>query len=134
MLRKILSVVTGLIASGIVVGIVEMVGEAVFPPAEGYDPQNPDLSLVPTMAMVMIGIAWLVGPAVGGFVATRLGRAFTPVLALIVGGLFLAADVTMLVMISSPVWLWIVGIVAPVLGAYVGFLGGRADHPEATED
>jgi len=129
-LRKILAVLTGLILSGLVVAIVEMVGMEVFPPGEGFDPEAPDLALVPTMAIVMVGLAWFLGPLSGGLAATRIGQASKPALAMIIGGMFLLADVANLVMIESPSWLWAVGVLAPVLGAYIGYRLGRAD-PDA---
>jgi len=129
-LRKILAVLTALILSGLVVAIVEMVGMEIFPPADGFDPEAPDLALVPTMAMVTVGLAWFLGPLTGGLTATRIAQASNPSLAIIVGGLFLLADIANLLMIESPTWLWAVGIVAPVLGAYLGYRLGRAD-PDA---
>lgn len=128
--RNILSVVTGVIAAGVVVAVVEGLGQWIWPPGEGFDPANPDMSLVPTMTVVMVGAAWFLGPTVGGLMASRIARTSRPTLALVVGALFMAADIAILMLIPSPAWLWVVGIAAPIAGAYLGYLGGRVDRED----
>jgi hypothetical protein len=126
-LRKILAVLTGLILAGVAVGVTETIGMELFPPAEGFNPSDPDLSLVPTMAVVSVAIAWLFGPTLGALAATRIAQTADPKPAAVIGVLFLTADVANLVMIPSPAWLWVVGIAAPLLGAALGFRLGRVD-------
>lgn len=119
--RRILGVVLGLVAAGLVVMIVETLGMSLFPLPESFDPSNPDLSLVPTAGIAMVGLAWVLGPLVGGFVATLVARPPRPMPALVVGTFFLAADIANLVAITSPTWMWVLGIAAPLPCAWVGF-------------
>lgn len=127
--RQILGVVVGLLAAGVVVMLVEALGHAAFPPAAGFDPAAPDLSLVPLGAIASIAVAWTLGPLVGGLVATLVGKPAGPVPALVVGLFFLAADVANLLMIPSPAWMWVVGIVAPLPSAWLGFALARRRRP-----
>ncbi len=124
--RKIGGVILGLLAAGVVVLLIETIGQSAFPPPAGFDPSAPDLSLVPLPAVVSVAVAWVLGPLVGGLVATLVGRPAGPSPALVVGAFFLAADVANLLMIPSPTWLWVVGLLAPLPAAWLGFaLAGR---------
>jgi hypothetical protein len=118
---------TGLIVAGVVVGVIETVGMYLFPPADGFDPSNPDVGLLPTMAVVSVALAWLVGPTLGALTATRIAQTTDRWPATVIGVLFLAADVANLLVIPSPAWLWAVGIAAPLLGAALGYVLGRVD-------
>jgi hypothetical protein len=129
--RKIAGVVVGLIAAGLVVWLVESVGQSAFPPPAGFDPQAPDLALVPFGTILSVAVAWVLGPLVGGLVATLVGRPAGPIPALVVGVFFFAADVANLAMIPSPWWLWVVGLLAPLPAAWLGFAWARRRRPPA---
>lgn len=126
MARRILGTLLGIFVAGLVVMVIEGLGSSAFPPDPGFDPAAPDLSLVPMGAIAMVALAWVLGPIAGGLVANLVGRPPGPVPALIIGGLFLAADVANLLMIQSPPWLWVVGLVAPLPGAWGGFAAARS--------
>jgi hypothetical protein len=123
--RQIIGVLVGLVTAGVVVMLVEVLGGSMFPPAAGFDPAAPDLSLVPAGAIAAVAVAWALGPLVGGLMATLVGKASGPVPAFVVGLFFLAADIANLVMITSPAWLWVVGLVAPLPSAWLGFALAR---------
>lgn len=123
--RKIGGVVLGLVAAGLVVMLVESLGQSAFPPPAGFDPEAPDLSLVPLPAILSVALAWVLGPLTGGLVATLVGKPAGPVPALVVGAFFLAADVANLILIPSPRWLWVVGLLAPLPAAWLGFAWAR---------
>ncbi len=130
--RKIGGVVVGLLVAFIVVLLIEAFGHSAFPPGPGFDPAAPDLELVPLNALLAVATAWLVGPLVGGFMSTRVAKSSGPVPALVVGLFFLVADVANLIMIPSPTWLWVVGLVAPLPSAWIGFaLARRGAAPVA---
>lgn len=129
--RKIGGVVLGLLAAGIVVMLVETAGQTAFPPPEGFDPNAPDLSLVPLPAVVSVALAWVLGPLVGGLVTTLVGKPKGPIPTLVVGAFFLAADVANLLMIPSPAWLWAVGLLAPLPAAWLGFAWARRRRPRS---
>jgi hypothetical protein len=127
--RKIGGVVVGLLAAGLAVWLVESLGQRAFPPAARFDPAAPDLALVPLPALLSVALAWVLGPLLGGFVATRVGAPVGPLPALVVGMFFFAADVANLFMIASPAWLWAVGLLAPLPAAWLGFALARRRRP-----
>jgi len=127
--RKIGAVVLGLLAAGLVVMVVETVGQSAFPPLPGFEPSAPDLSLVPLPAILSLGLAWMLGPLTGGFVATLVGKPAGPMLAFVVGVFFLTADIANLLLIPSPTWLWTVGLLAPLPAAWLGFAWARSRRP-----
>jgi hypothetical protein len=115
--RQIVGVVVGLVAAGVAVMLIEAMA--------GFDPAAPDLSLVRVEAVASIAVAWILGPLIGGLVATVVGMPAGPVLAFIVGFFLLVADIANLLMIPSPAWLWVVGILAPLPSAWLGFVLAR---------
>ncbi|MBT8401714.1 MAG: hypothetical protein KJO98_14645 [Rhodothermia bacterium] len=126
--RSILAVVAGLIVGGLIVAGVEYIGHLIYPPPEGLDLTDPEAirefaSAAPTSARLAVLLAWFLGPLGGAWVAARLAKRSPMTHALVVGAFFLIGDVVNLVTIPSPVWMWIGGLVAPPLAAYVA---GRA--------
>lgn len=111
----------GMVASAVLVMIVQAVGSSLFPLPEGFDPMAPDPLRLPFAVVAVVAVAWSLGPLLGGLVSTLVAGSSSPVPAFIVGILLLAADVANLVAIPSPVWLWVVGVVAPLPFAWLGF-------------
>lgn len=125
--RSILAVVAGLIVGGLIVAGIEYIGHIIYPPPEGLDLTDPEAirefaSAAPTSARLVVLLAWFLGPFGGGWLAARLAPRSPMPHALIVGAFFLVGDVVNLITIPSPVWMWIGGLVAPPLAAY---LAGR---------
>jgi hypothetical protein len=127
--RQIGGAVVGLLAAGLVVWLVESAGHQGFPPAPGFDPRAPDLALVPLPALLSIALAWTLGPLIGGFVTTWVGKPAGPLPAMVVGLFFFAADVANLFMFGAPAWLWVVGLLAPLPAAWLGFAWARRHRP-----
>ncbi|MDX1429649.1 MAG: hypothetical protein R3282_05140 [Rhodothermales bacterium] len=122
--RSILAVIAGLIVGGLIVAGVEYIAQIVYPPPEGLD--MTDMEAVrefaagaPASARLIVLLAWFLGPFGGAWVAAHLARRSPMTHALVVGVFFLVADTINLVTIPSPIWMWIGGFVAPVLGAYL---------------
>jgi hypothetical protein len=131
MLRIVLGIVAGAIAGSIVVGLVETLGMMLFPSPPGLDFSSPEAARasaaqIPPGSVASIGVAWGLGALVGGFVAARIAqRAWA---AWVIAALLIAASLINLVMIPSPIWLWIGGIGAIIVG---GWLAGRFGPPKA---
>lgn len=131
--RSILAVVAGLIVGGLIVAGIEYLGHIIYPPPDGLDLTNPEAirefaSAAPTSARLVVLLAWFLGPFGGGWLAARLATRSPMTHALIVGAFFLIGDLVNLITIPSPVWMWIGGLVAPPLAAY---LAGRAAGSQA---
>lgn len=107
-------VVIGVLAGGLVVFLVEGFGHRLFGIA---DPD--DLSSVTTPMFVSVLIAWVLGSAVAGAVATRWSDARTPLPGAIAGAVLLAGAVSNLFVIPHPVWMAVGAVVLMPLAAYV---------------
>ena len=115
--RKILSVIAGVVAGGIVVGLVEALGHTAFPIREGVDFQQLKPGDIPIPAMVAVLVAWALGSLVGGWVAARKAG-MAP--ALSVGAILMAAGIVNMVTIPSPLWFWVGGLAVFLPFAYLG--------------
>jgi hypothetical protein len=106
-----------------VVGGVEYGGMALFPTPPELDFSTPEaarasVAQVPAGAVAAVGAAWGVGALVGGFTAARITRREWA--AWIVAALLLAGALYNLIAIPSPIWPWVGGPAAIVIGAWVG--------------
>src|SRR5262245_24164429 len=125
MWRSILAIIVGIIVGGIVVAIIEIPGNRLHPLPTGTDMSDwnairSHAGKAPLAAMVGVAIAWTVGPLVGACVAAFIaGRSFL-VHGMIVGLIFLLLDLMMISSLPHPLWLTIVGIVAPLISSYIG--------------
>jgi hypothetical protein len=123
MLRSILGIVAGFVVGAVVVGLIEAAGLLFHPLPPGIDLSDnkalrEHLAKAPPIAMVPVGIAWFVGPLVGSWLAAIIAGRGGPALA--IGVLFLAADITNLISFPHPLWLVIVGFLAPLAAAWMG--------------
>lgn len=125
MVRNLVAVVTGIIAGGIVVAIVEGLGHAFFPPPPGLDVTNPEslakaMDQIPFGAKLVVLAAWALGSLTGGFMAAKLGGSRNLLLALLVGGVLLAGGAYTLVTIPHPLWMAALGLIVPLPAAWLG--------------
>ena len=114
-LRKILAVLVAMIATGIVVGLVQQIGHKMYPLPAGTNPQNPDdiakyVENAPFMAIFFVIISYAAGALTGGFVSTLIAPDRKKIYAIIIGIIFLITSIYMMVTIPSPIWFWICGI------------------------
>lgn len=114
-LRKILAVLVAMIATGIVVGLVQHIGHKMYPLPAGTNPQNPDdiakyVENAPFMAIFFVIISYAAGALTGGFVSTLIAPDRKKIYAIIIGIIFLITSIYMMVTIPSPIWFWICGI------------------------
>ncbi len=123
--RSILAVIAGLVVGGLLVAGVEYMSQMIYPPPPGLDLTDTEAVRefamgAPDSARMVILLAWFVGPFGGGWLAARLAPRLPMTHAIIVGAFFVAADLINLVTIPSPVWMWVGGLIAPLLAAYLG--------------
>lgn len=115
MLRKILALVVGVLLTSIAVGAVQSLGHYLYPLPPGTDPNNPEhikhyVETAPFMAIFFVIISYAVGALVGGFSSTLIANDGKKVYALIIGFVFLCVSIYMMIIIPSPIWFWILGI------------------------
>jgi hypothetical protein len=135
MIRSILAIVAGFLIGGIVVALIELPGMFLHPLPPGIDPKDQaamqaHYARAPTSALICVGIAWAAGPLVGSFLACWIARRALLVHGLVIGIIFLAADLAMISSFPHPAWLAIVGVIAPIAMCLAGsWLASRALKP-----
>lgn len=119
-LRKILAVLVAMIATGIVVGLVQQIGHKMYPLPAGANPENPEdiakyVENAPFIAIFFVIISYAAGALTGGFVSTIIAPDRKKIYAIIIGIIFLLTSIYMMVTIPSPIWFWICGILVWLL-------------------
>jgi hypothetical protein len=120
-------VIAGIVVGGIVVGIVEIPGYFIHPPPPNFDINDPQaveehMAAAPTSVMLLVLLAWTLGPLIGSFVAASIAQRRFVVHGMTIGLLFALLDLMNLVRYPHPPWLWAGGIIAPLAMGYVGAL------------
>ena len=125
--RIVIAVVVGTVVAFVLVGVIEAVGELVYPPPADVNPGRPDqlasyMQRLPGGALAFVLAAWIVATFLGGLVAAWIARSRTALAAAIVGALVLAATIANFVLIPHPGWMIAAGVVGIPIAAY---LAGR---------
>jgi hypothetical protein len=125
MIRCVLGVTAGVLVGGIVVGLIEIPGYFIHPPPPGLNLNDPaalhaHFASAPFAALVGVAIAWTVGPLVGSFLAAYIARRAYFAHGLIVSCVFAAFDVINLCSFPHPIWLGVVGVLAPFAMSWLG--------------
>ena len=121
----------------LLVWLIELIGHAVYPPPVDIDFSDPEVvraytAALPVVAVLFVGVAWVIGTFVGVSVACRIGRAKPVIYAVLVGGFVLAGAITMLIIIPHPLWFSVVSLPAIIAAAYAAMrLAARSIRPEA---
>ncbi|NNM34987.1 MAG: hypothetical protein HKO53_18055 [Gemmatimonadetes bacterium] len=103
---KVVGGLIGLFAGGVIIMLVESAGHALLGTA---DPGDLESVTVPMFLSVLV--AWIVGSAVAGAVATRWSGATSGGLALVTGLILLGGAVSNMFVIPHPVWLMVAAVV-----------------------
>ncbi len=132
--RNIAAAIAGIAIAIGLVWAIESFGHSIYPPPEGLDFADADAmraytSSLPIGALLFVAAAWFVGTLAGTYAACRIGTASPLVFVLIVGGLMLVATTINLLMIPHPHWFSALGIIAIMVGAWLGkLLGGKTGN------
>lgn len=128
LVRSVLAVIAGVVVGGAAVGLVEGANYVFFPPPAGMNFRDPEAlgryaASLPTAAYAIVGLAYVLGPLVGGAAAAPIAGRRMAFHGLVVGVILAGASVMTLVDPSlppHPAWMW-----APaLLGAPMGWVGG----------
>lgn len=125
MWRSILGIVLGFLTGVVVVVLIESTGLLIHPLPAGTKmtdaaAMKAHAAKAPPAAKIPVGIAWFVGPLIGSWLAAFIARRAFLAHALIIGFVFLAADVSNLLSLPHPLWLVVVGLIAPLFAAWLG--------------
>lgn len=120
--RQILAMVAGIVVGGMVIGLTEALGHALFPLPAGFDASNPrdlerlwDVMAVPSKAMVVA--AWFAGPLAGACAAIAIARRILP--AWIVGVAIAGLGLWTTRMFPHPDWMLASAVVLPLVAVLV---------------
>src|SRR5579883_2308525 len=124
-LRSILAVLLGFVVASGVIGVIEHISHAIFPPPAGLDPSNAEathraLASMPAGAYLFIVLAWALGTFSGAWVAGLVAKNGKRVHALIIGFAFLAVGIIMMMLLPHPAWFMILGLLIYLPAAYAG--------------
>ncbi|WP_421790028.1 hypothetical protein [Hyphobacterium sp.] len=122
MLKVILGLVAGAVASFVTIMLVQMIGHMIYPVPEGLDPMDPEqvaamMDSLPVGALLAVIVAWGLGTFVGGTVAMLISKANWTAWA--VAGLVLAMTALNLVLIPHPIWMIAAGPLAIAIAAFL---------------
>ena len=122
----------GGLAAGLAVAIftimfVEFIGSQLFPPPRGYDMSGGSALSMPFENLIWPVIAWFLGALAGSWVAIRIsGERWT---GWTIAAFVLAATIFNFALITHPLWMMIAGVVAPILGGWIGQLLPKGRRP-----
>ena len=130
--RRIGATVLGVIVAALIVQCAELIVHFMYPPPPGYNMRNMDdvkkfVATLPTLAMVVVLIGWLIGTLAGAFVAAKIGRSRVP--AYIVGLFLFLGGVANATMIPQPMWFSGASFVVYIGGAIAGAMLARPAVP-----
>ena len=123
-LRSVIAGVIGVVVALVTVAIGEAIGHAVYPLPAGMDFSNPVavrelVARMPLGAFLFVLGSWMVATIAGGAVAGAIARQRAMTLAVLVGGVILAATVANLLIIPHPTWFALVAVAGIPLAAWL---------------
>lgn len=124
MLKRIVSIILGLAAAVVVIMIVEAISHILFPVAP-IDMNNKEaikqfMADLPVGAMVMVLTAWIMGSFFGAITSTLINKENGLRNSITVGIIILMLSVLNLIMLPSPVWMWVGALTLIVPAAWAG--------------
>lgn len=125
-INRVLSILTGVIAGALVIGIGEMIIHSFQPMQEGLDQSDPEtlknhLTNLPKSVFIGILFAHALGAFVAGFVASQMAKIQKKSAALFTGLILLLAGVLNLVSIPHPLWFSIADVLIYTPLAIIGY-------------
>lgn len=127
--RKILAVVVAMIAAVAVIWIFFMIGTMIAPntPNNSEYLAKRDLAVYmatfPASAFAAVAVGYALAAFAGGFIATKMGRRWSPgmSLALVVGGLLTAGSVLVSLAWPQPIWFVLASLLIFIPISLVGY-------------
>lgn len=137
MLRSFLAIFAGLLLGVTVVWLVELPGMLMYPPPPGFDLSDKEamtkyVATLPPLVKSIGVIAWTAGAFAGAWLAATIARRGRMLHGLVIGLFFLVMDLAMILTIPHPLWLAILGVIAPPTAACLGaLLAARTVRPSS---
>lgn len=124
-MRRIFSVLAGLITGVVIISLVEMANGKLFPLPDGIDFNDKQalkqlMLNMPLGALIMVLSGWVLGSFSGGIVATIVADEKKQRMSLIVGIAFTIATIFNMMSIPHPIWMWVGGMLLILPAALLG--------------
>lgn len=124
MIKRILSIVLGLVTAVVVIMLVEGIGHKMFP-VSPIDMNNPEalktfMENLPTGAIAMVLVAWAIGSFAGGVIASLIDKVNAFRNSVVIGVVILILSIINLITIPSPIWMWAGAIILIIPSAIAG--------------
>ena len=127
-LKNVLAVVAGIVIGSLVNGGIIMISSSVIPPPPGVDVTTEEglkagIHLFKPINFLMPFLAHALGTFTGAFVTAKIAANRKLLFAMLVGLLFLAGGIIMVLQIPSPTWFTMVDLLFAYLPmAWLGYL------------
>ena len=123
--RFFLAILAGFLAYVLVATGIETIGHQIYPAAQSIDFGNPEIvksymDKLPLAAKIFVLIAWCLGSMAAGFTSGLITKIKPALAAIILGGLVVCGVIAITMMISHPIWMSIIGLIAPIPFALLG--------------
>jgi hypothetical protein len=124
-MKKILAIVAGVVTGFIVTFIGDATVHAIHPLPSGLNFMDKSvmttyIASIPTYVFVIMIIFWALSAFFGGMLAARICRPEWKRVSLSTGAILMAAAILNLIMISHPLWLWVVTLLIYLPAAFLG--------------
>ncbi|MCI3938627.1 hypothetical protein MQX03_15620 [Chryseobacterium aahli] len=115
MLRVILGVIAGIIAGSVCVWGVETLNHILHPYSAGMKANDMEafksyIENLPFLGKFMVIVGYALGALVSGFISTKIAKNGKPTAAIICGLIFLSFTIYNMVVLPTPIWFWVLGI------------------------
>jgi hypothetical protein len=115
MLRIILGVIAGIIAGSVCVWGVETLNHILHPYPAGMKANDMEafksyIENLPFLGKFMVIVGYALGALVSGFISTKIARNGKPTAAIICGLIFLSFTIYNMMVLPTPIWFWVLGI------------------------
>ena len=115
MLRIILGAIVGIIVGSVCVWGVETINHILYPYPVGMKANDMEafklyIEKLPFLGKFLVIVGCAFGALVSGFVATKISKNEKPTAAIIGGLIFLSFTIYNMVVLPTPIWFWVLGI------------------------
>ena len=120
MLRVLLGVVAGIIAGSLCIWGVETLNHILHPYPAGMKANDMEafksyIENLPFLGKFMVIVGYAVGALVSGFISTKIAKNGRPTAAVVCGLIFLSFTIYNMMVLPTPIWFWILGILVWIL-------------------
>jgi hypothetical protein len=125
LLRSVMAVVAGCLAAFFHIGVIESLNYLLYPPPADLDFSRPEalvayMKVIPTGALLVVLVAWLVGSFAGSWITARLAPSPRRNHGLVVGAFLMIAAIGNMSSIHHPIWFWVVSLATLMPASYLG--------------